>query len=146
MDRNLTEGRFKAYDHSEWHKCKWRSLPWHVSEGRTATVYRRDRSWMRISLLFSPGSNALRRVTLSSFWRRPEWPPWNGMTTLPTCPSFAQQRTFGALWSRRYIEEAGWVLWSKTKKKNCHSLEQNRPRSAAHHDEGGWSARALCIP
>ena len=27
MDHNLTEGRFKAYDHSEWHKCKWRSLP-----------------------------------------------------------------------------------------------------------------------
>ena len=60
MDRNLTEGRFKAYAHSEWHKCKWRSLPWDVSEGRTATVYRRERSWRRISLLFSPGSNTLR--------------------------------------------------------------------------------------
>ena len=72
--------------------------------------------------------------------------PETGWQPSQRSPASPNRGFLGALWSRRYIEEAGWVIWSKTKNMIFHGLEQNRPRSAAHHDEGGLSARALCIP
>ena len=55
----------------------------------------------------------------------------------PNVPQLCPIEDFGGV-MKQEVYRGGWVASSEAKlKKNCHGLDQNRPRSAAHHDEGG---------
>ena len=125
VDRNITEGRFKACDHSEWQKCEWRSLLWDVSEGRTANVYRREISWRRISLLCSPGSNTLRAWHCSVSGRGRSGHPETRWQPFQRAPVFCPIEDFwGVMKQEAY--RGGWVVSSEGKPKRRIDMALNK--------------------